>query len=161
MSACAELISACAELILRCAQVNVRPMGEVKVNFLALLGNFRFLLKRSKVFVHLFQKVARSRARSPCRPPQRAKLPLALQTDCAPQAYLPLAKAESVSAAKHRRFPRKNDRSAEGVKTPLRGSFYSFTPRVLFGRAISIEISFLCGLKQVISRPHISEDDIL
>ena len=32
-------MSACAELILRFAQVNVRPMGEVKVNFLALLGN--------------------------------------------------------------------------------------------------------------------------
>ena len=51
-------MSACAELILRFAQVNVRPIGEVKVNFLALLGNFRFLLKRLKVLIKLFQKFA-------------------------------------------------------------------------------------------------------
>ncbi len=62
MSACAELISACAELILGCAQVNVRPTGEVKVNFLALLGNFRFLLKRLKVLIKLFQKFAEHEA---------------------------------------------------------------------------------------------------
>ena len=53
-------MSACAELILRFAQVNVRPMGEVKVNFLALLENFRFLLKRLKVLVKFFQKLADS-----------------------------------------------------------------------------------------------------
>jgi len=55
-------MSACAELILRFAQVNVRPMGEVKVNFLALLGNFRFLLKRLKVLIKLFQKFAEHEA---------------------------------------------------------------------------------------------------
>ena len=55
-------MSACAELILRFAQVNVRPMGEVKVNFLALLGNFRFLLKRLKVLIKHFQKFAEHEA---------------------------------------------------------------------------------------------------
>ncbi|MBQ8259655.1 MAG: hypothetical protein IJY97_08870, partial [Clostridia bacterium] len=70
----AELMSACAELILRFAQVNVRPKGEVKVNFLALLGNFRFLLKRLKVLIKLFSKVCGVKGQRPCRPPQRAKL---------------------------------------------------------------------------------------
>jgi len=79
----------------------------MKVNFLAeMRGNFHFIKKEKagKFSPTFFQKVAQSRARSPCRTPQSAELPLALQTDCVPQAVW-----------KER-------------KPPLTGGFRSFTP---------------------------------
>ena len=110
----------------------------VVVNFLAMLGNFRFLLKDNsgKVFVHLFQKVAEHEA-EPRTNARASALASVLQN----------REALLLDFGQSQYFPNV-------------GKYCALSPPARFARGIAIEFSFFCGCIQVISRPHRDFADI-